>query len=134
MQTFLPFPDFEKSAKVLDYRRLGKQRVEGKQILDIIEDRNPQSRWRNHPAVKMWMGYSHALRLYVNIMITEWIYRKYKNTMTLYEVDLNMVKYPPWFGRYSFHIAHQSNLLRKNYYFYRDKFEITDTTLPYEWS
>ena len=36
MQTFLPYPDFVKSALVLDYRRLGKQRVEARQILDII--------------------------------------------------------------------------------------------------
>jgi len=35
MQTFLPFPDFAESAKCLDNRRLGKQRVEAKQILRI---------------------------------------------------------------------------------------------------
>ena len=35
MQTFLPYPDFVKSAQCLDYRRLGKQRVEAKQILEI---------------------------------------------------------------------------------------------------
>lgn len=35
MITFLPYPDFEKSAKVLDWRRLGKQRPETKQILEI---------------------------------------------------------------------------------------------------
>lgn len=28
MQTFLPYPDFKKSAQCLDYRRLGKQRVD----------------------------------------------------------------------------------------------------------
>ena len=28
MQTFLPYKDFGKTAKCLDYRRLGKQRVE----------------------------------------------------------------------------------------------------------
>lgn len=35
MQTFLCYPDFNKSAQVLDYRRLGKQRVEAWQILQI---------------------------------------------------------------------------------------------------
>lgn len=35
MQTFLPYANFEASAKVLDYKRLGKQRVEAKQILEI---------------------------------------------------------------------------------------------------
>ena len=36
MQTFLPYPDFRQSAACLDYRRLGKQRVEGVQILKAI--------------------------------------------------------------------------------------------------
>ena len=36
MQTFLPYPSFEESAKVLDWRRLGKQRVEGMQIINAI--------------------------------------------------------------------------------------------------
>lgn len=33
MQTFLPYKSFVKSAACLDMRRLGKQRVEAKQIL-----------------------------------------------------------------------------------------------------
>ena len=37
MQTFLPYESFEDTAKVLDYRRLGKQRVEGMQIINTIQ-------------------------------------------------------------------------------------------------
>jgi len=33
MQTFLPYPDFERSARALDLKRLGKQRVECIQVL-----------------------------------------------------------------------------------------------------
>ena len=36
MQTFLPYKSFEQSAQVLDWRRLGKQRVEGMQIINAI--------------------------------------------------------------------------------------------------
>lgn len=36
MQTFLPYPDFKKSAQCLDYQRLGKQRLECKQILQTL--------------------------------------------------------------------------------------------------
>ena len=36
MQTFLPYESFAESAKVLDWRRLGKQRVEGMQIIKAI--------------------------------------------------------------------------------------------------
>ena len=39
MQTFLPYKSFEESAKVLDWRRLGKQRVEGMQIINAIEQK-----------------------------------------------------------------------------------------------
>src|SRR4030042_2517495 len=37
MQTFLPYPDFKKSLQALDYRRLGKQRVEAYQIIRILK-------------------------------------------------------------------------------------------------
>lgn len=36
MQTFLPYPNFIGSAKVLDSRRLGKQRVENLQIMQAL--------------------------------------------------------------------------------------------------
>lgn len=56
MQTFLPYSDFRRTARVLDVRRLGKQRVETLQILRALtfDDYG----WRNHPAVTMWVGYT----------------------------------------------------------------------------
>ena len=57
MQTFLPYTDFIKSAKCLDYKRLGKQRVEAKQILNILLGETTKAGWTNHPAVLMWSGY-----------------------------------------------------------------------------
>lgn len=36
MQTFLSYPDFNESARVLDDKRLGKQRVECLQILNVL--------------------------------------------------------------------------------------------------
>jgi len=36
MQTFLPYPDFVQTSKVLDNKRLGKQRVEALQILQVL--------------------------------------------------------------------------------------------------
>lgn len=92
MQTFLPYPDFEASAKCLDYRRLGKQRVEAKQILDILLNRTDKKGWRNHPAVKMWNCYILALQEYYNTIVKEWISRGYKNNM-----PLEMVKWK-WHG------------------------------------
>ena len=83
MQTFLPYPDFQKSLEVLDYRRLGKQRVEAKQILNVLLDRTTTKGWRNHPITKMWVGYEDALKVYFNMCVKEWIHRGYNNTMEL---------------------------------------------------
>lgn len=113
MQTFLPYPDFRESAQCLDYRRLGKQRVEAMQILKAL--RGETKGWVNHPATKMWSGYEDALGLYMNVMIDEWISRGYNNTMQKYEFDNTyLVDLPPWFGDEEFHASHRANLLRKD--------------------
>lgn len=116
MQVFLPYSDFKKSAKVLDYRRLGKQRVECKQILNALS--NKKNGWRNHPAVLMWRGYNDALTLYMNLVIIEWIKRGYKNNMSLFKIDESKIEYPLWLGNERFHMSHRSNLLRKNKKYY----------------
>jgi len=43
MQTFLPYPSYEKSANVLDQKRLWKQLVEGLQILDTLVTKKSHS-------------------------------------------------------------------------------------------
>lgn len=121
MQTFLPYPDFTKSAQSLDYRRLGKQRVECSQIIKILDGTAPNARWRNHPAVKMWEGYLGALQNYTNIIITEWIIRGYNNTMSTYVLSEEPIK-PWWFGDESFHRAMRARLIEKLPEFYLDKF------------
>jgi len=108
MQTFLPYADFEKSARSLDYRRLGKQRVEAKQILNAICNGDG---WSNHPAVKMWIGYENALKLYHDIMIKEWVRRGYRNNMELHNVEA--AKMPWWLGFEMLHISHRASLCRK---------------------
>jgi hypothetical protein len=110
MQTFLPYPSFERSVKTLDWRRLGKQRVEAFQILKALND--PDYGWQNHPAVKMWRGYERALTHYMNLCIEEWISRGYNNTMEIKPVDWYYD--PPFIGKRKFHDSHKSNLLRKD--------------------
>ena len=73
MQTFLPYRNFQKTAKSLDRQRLGKQRVEAWQILQAIT--NQDYGWQNHPAVKMWRGYETALSEYGIDVCKEWIDR-----------------------------------------------------------
>lgn len=116
MQTFIPHTDFEECAKSLDYRRLGKQRVECKQILNAIE--RGSGGWSNHPATRMWRGYEPALRQYMRAIILEWISRGYKNNMEIPEPEA--YELPPWWGREEVHASHRSALLEKDFEFYYD--------------
>lgn len=109
MQTFFPFSSIGQSARVLDYRRLGKQRVESRQIIDTLEGNSKG--WRNHPAVRMWDGYTDGLKHYFNVMSHEWIRRGYKHTMGFYVVQSPIL--PPWVGVERFHSSHRAALLWK---------------------
>lgn len=119
MQTFLPYPDFRKSLACLDYRRLGKQRVEGRQLETAIRTGTSKG-WVNHPATKMWAKNLDLLCLYTDMCIVEWVKRGYNNTMD-YTFDpvchghvFNIMNKPDWLGDEAFHASHRSNLLRKD--------------------
>lgn len=131
MQTFLPYESFLGSAVTLDYRRLGKQRVEAKQILNALEPEST-SRWRNHPAVRMWEGYTNALIVYYNHIIREWCSRGYKNNMPFINVKGDVI-YPPWLGDERLHASHRANLLRKDPIFYGKYYWNEDPKAPYWW-
>lgn len=132
MQTFLPFSDFQKSVEVLDYRRLGKQRVETFQVLNILLNRTESKGWTNHPVTKMWRGFEEALKLYQNITITEWVKRGYKNNMSFENVNKDNLIFPTWLGDEEFHRSHRSNLLRKNFEYYSQYFN-EPIDLEYKW-
>lgn len=119
MQTFLPYPDFARSAEVLDDRRLGKQRVEAYQILRTLL--GVTRGWRHHPAVRMWRGHELALISYGLAVCAEWRGRGFTDHVadTLMELSVKLLRTeacgsdPPWLGDADFHRSHRSNLLRK---------------------
>jgi hypothetical protein len=123
VNTFLPFSDFKKCAKVLDGKRLLKQRVEAHQIVNIIKKRKLQEKcgFYNHPAVLMWEDNIDALKQYCNEMILESIERGYKNKMKLYKIKENPIM-PWWLGYEHIHYSHQASLLRKNHEHYLKHF------------
>ena len=131
MQTFLPYKDFDRTFSVLDYKRLGKQRVEAKQIIDILEGKAKSNAWKNHPAVRMWKGYVSALKLYYNRCIWEWVKRGYKNNMPILDI-IGRIEFPYWLGDEKFHRSHRSNLLRKDKEYYSKYFKERDD-LEYIW-
>ena len=134
MQVFVPELDFLSIAKVLDYRRLGKQRVETFQILRANLDLT--AGWKNHPASRMWAGNLAGLSAYGVAMCEEWKARGYKDTtlekiVALVEPDASDL--PDWWGRPDIVESHRSNLIRKAPEFYRPVWVDTPDDLPYVW-
>ena len=145
MQTFLPLPSFRASARCLDNKRLGKQRVECKQILLClgvpVGAHNKRGAWQNHPAVKMWLGFETALTVYAIVTCREWLARGFNDNLTpefeaVYaqlRQTIEYNEYPPWFGNKNFHASHRANLLRKDFAHYRQFGWQEPIDLPYIW-
>lgn len=139
MNTFLPYPSFVESARCLDYRRLGKQRVEAKQILEAIE-KGPGAGWYNHPCTQQWIGHTRWLLSYAKDICQEWINRGYKDNLLQWFRDFDYmsmpdtdIMLPSWLGNEKFHASHRSNLLRKDPEFYGKYGWIEPNDLPYYW-
>lgn len=139
MQTFITHEDYVDTAKALDTKRLGKQRVEAYQILKALLGES--NGWIHHPATKMWQGYEYELALYGLTVSVEFYERGYDglnmmSVFTEYMVKLgnsNKEEYPWWAQEHEFRLSHQSNLLRKDTTFYADKFAGVPDNYPYLW-
>lgn len=155
MQTFLPYADFAQSAAVLDWKRLGKQRVETLQIMKALTTGGGlHGGWSKHPASRMWMGNLGYLMMYQDAICREWTevlgFRDTCRDKThdllgtsaegLYQYMLLLAGSKvygevPWFiGDEEFHLGHQSNLIRKAPEIYRPIFgdDVPDD-LEYKW-
>jgi hypothetical protein len=148
VQTFLPYPQFAATARVLDARRLGKQRVEALQVLRGLIV--PGHGWRHHPAVRMWAGYEEALVRYGLEICRRWCAAGRADTCaTTMLTDLRAATgtvrprsqddlaaaraVPPWLGEPRFHRSHQSALVRKDPAHYAPLFPGVPDDLPYVW-
>ena len=175
VNTFLTHEDFSTSAQALDRQRLGKQRVEAYQILNIIEnlhvlgkefnfayedhkyrislnqwiktivdfykkepytivvrdnttflldkklkaseylqqgDRQITLGFIHHPCVRMWFGYTDALKAYINEHIFAWRSRNYQNNMKIYDVPVTYDR-PKWTYDPEVHRMFRAALLAK---------------------
>ena len=128
VQTFLPYADFERSARALDQKRLGKQRVETIQVVRALT--RSEYGWKNHPAVLMWEGFEEALGRYGFACCSAWTDLGFGDTCALtIGADLRAAgittvrtqpelaaadALPPWLGDETLHLSHQSALVRKD--------------------
>jgi hypothetical protein len=127
MQTFHPAINFAEAARLLDYKRLGKQRLEAFQILVALGDewatvayvnrhaRMPGHGYRHHPATLRWIGAIPALHQYYNACVYEWVARGYNNTMP-FAPERHYI-YPRWLTP-EFVSEHRRILYRKDPIFY----------------
>jgi hypothetical protein len=132
VNTFIISTDLQESFALLDFKRLGKQRLEAKQIINILEKIDNGCDvsgigFSSHPATLMWRGYTNALKIYFNLCVEEWINRGYKNTMDIYEVDY--YQFPQFVTFEPFILSHKAALLRKNPEYYKDL--MCDDVKPY---
>lgn len=127
MQTFLPYPSFRESARVLDNKRLGKQRLEALQLLRLIvsgwTDLNSKpTRWDNHPAAKLWREDNNSLAnlaLYGIEICLEWRYRGFDDNQlqkfcTYCGYVSGGLKIVPVVFSPALHASHRAALLAKN--------------------
>lgn len=136
MQTFLPYPSFARSAKVLDKKRCWQQVREAKAIISILENPTRESRYRNHPAVRQWKGYVPALKLYYDIFLVHCkvvhkINTKFQLIGTKDPKSPNFL--PLWIGYEPFHASHRARLLAKNFSFYSQYKWKEDPNEAYIW-
>jgi pyrimidine dimer DNA glycosylase len=147
VQTFLPYADFERSARTLDLKRLGKQRVETIQVVRALT--RPDYGWASHPAVLMWRGFEEALGRYGFTCCEVWVELGFGDTCALtIATDLRAAgidavrtqrelaaadALPPWLGDEAVHRSHRSALVRKDPGRYRPMFPDIPDDLPYVW-
>jgi len=138
MQTFLTSFDMVENARNLDYRRLGKQRVEAFQILRA--NLGLTDGWKHHPATRSWKGYEpFLLKVYIKAMMDEWARRGYKNIKctSMFDEAIQIIGdavpvMPPWItGRMI--TSHKSNLVRKFPEHYSPMFPGIPDDMPYAW-
>lgn len=131
VNTFILTNSPKKCVVLLDYRRLGKQRIEAKQIIDVIEKGN--GGWSNHPVTKMWKDNIIGLKYYFNCCVDEWISRGYKNTMEKYEIEFTEESdILPWFYyNKQTQESFKASLLRKDTKYYTDKISCEEEYLKH---
>jgi hypothetical protein len=148
VQTFTPYSDFEESLRVLDLKRLGKQRVEVIQIVRALTV--PGYAWSSHPAVLMWKGYEEALGRYGLTACEVWMERGFGDSCAatiaadLRAVGIAQIRsyeelaandaLPAWLFDETLQLSHRSSLLRKDLEHYGPLFpRDTPRDLDYVW-
>ncbi len=109
-QTFLPFPDYEKSAQILSDKHLKHTEAVAKEVLDGLLE--------SHPVSKMWRGFEHQLCTYAIEVSCELLDRgietKLLEQFAKKRNDLPDNGLPYWLGTEILHSSHRAMLNHKD--------------------
>jgi hypothetical protein len=133
MQTFLPYPNFQKCARVIDDKRLWKQILEADGIIRILEGRVNKKLYlyKNHPCVKMWKNYLQDLYDYRANFIQEWLNRRLINAPII-EKNEEPIWCAVWPDR-KLYSSHRAALLAKNPEWYQQFGWKEEPKIEYFW-
>jgi len=140
VQTFLPYRNYARCAAVLDRQRLGKQRLEARQILSA-NLRGEGAGWRNHPVTVKWRGFELSLAKYGMAVCTEWSRRGYRDEQYDWFLDRhieleeagNVDASPPWITDAMCSI-HRAALLGKDLKWYEQFGWTEKPATAYDWT
>lgn len=123
MLTLLPYPDYEKTAKVFSDVMLEQQINNVNIIMTTLHQVEEVSGWNNTPAILMWCNYEPQL-----CMLGIALCREYKSRMNMDHTLETRIEWhltcatggsftmrkPPWSGDKTLHESHQSEMIRLN--------------------
>jgi hypothetical protein len=141
----LPVPDFKECARILDKKRVWKQVIEAKVILNVLNSKWQKANltvdnchlppWQNHPVTRMWRGYEGLLTIYYNTFLKECINERQIRVKAYSEIILpsTVHQLPSWMSDERLYSSHRSNLLRKDSVYYGKFGWLEDDKQSYFW-
>lgn len=135
---YVPFPNFQQSAKALDDMTLHAQINNGLAIVNRLFQEQFMLEEEKEPTVLMWHGYEQALIFYLGQIESEYELRGHSEHLywkfiaSHYQPRAPFIL-PWWFGDPEVHYSHQSTLLRRDYTFYHQQFPSTPCGLKLVW-
>lgn len=136
---YMPYPDFQRSVEVLDYRRLNVMMISCFNLLSFYSKAHTSLAIPRYHGIGMWawFGYEKALLKLAETCEKEWLKRGYKtkfrsqwyhNSRWSSQPDV-----PDWLSDSEFCESQQAYLVKKNPELYRPLFPDVDPNLPLKW-
>lgn len=142
---YLPYPDFELSAKVFSSHDLRNQVIQVVDLMEVLHETDKAKKNFDIRLTQMWKGYELQLCVYGYTLLEELnsrnppmpVNRVVINRLNWHfecanDGDFKMEK-PPWVGTEAIHRSHRSQLITINSQYYGLIFQTEPDDLPLAW-